>query len=74
MIYAAAVVDTDRRIDTISAASGAPNTPSTPRGLKSVYGDGVKQCRVPRAVLREVIDDHVHEFDLIRRQRFPAQK
>jgi hypothetical protein len=39
LIYAAALVDTDRRIETISAASGAPNTPSTPRGLKSVYGD-----------------------------------
>ena len=37
--YAAAVFDTPRRMETISAASGAPNTPSTPRGLKSVYGD-----------------------------------
>ena len=37
--YAADVLETERRIEAISAASGAPNTSSTPRGLKSVYGE-----------------------------------
>ena len=66
----------------LKQSAGSTRSPPHPARRTHVHaawaeiriGRRVQQRRIHRAVLREVVDDQIDELDLVRGERFPAEK